>query len=472
MAEKETKEVVIIGAGPGGYAAAFHAADLGLKVTLIDPEVNPGGVCLYRGCIPSKALLHLAKVKQDAMEAGKWGVTFEEPDINAEKVAEWKNNIVKKLTDGLGQLSKGKGITYIRGKATFESEKALNIEDNEGDNSSLEFKNAIIATGSSVVSLPGVDIDHSVVIDSTDALELKEIPGSMLVIGGGYIGLEMGSVYAALGTKVSIAEMTPGYLPGADRDLVEVFEKENQNLFEDVYFKTSVEKVTVNDGKAKVTLKNEKGDQEKEFDRVLVAVGRKPDAEKLQPEKAGVETDERGFIIVDEKRKTTAENIYAIGDVTGEPMLAHKATHEGRVAVEVIAGEKGAAYDPKAIPAIVFTNPEIAWCGLTESQAKEEDIKFETVKFPWTASGRAATMGAKEGLTKLLIDPESKIILGGAVAGKNAGSLIPEIALAIEMAATAEDISLTIHPHPTLSETIMEAAELFLGSPTHITKKS
>lgn len=470
MAEKN-KKLVIIGAGPGGYAAAFHAADLGLEVTLIDPEVNPGGVCLYRGCIPSKALLHAAKVKQEAMEASNFGITFEEPKIDAKKILEWKNSVVKKLTDGLGQLSKGKNITYIQGKASFGSEKTVDIENANGDTSSLEFEHIIIATGSAVVSLPGVDIDHKVVIDSTDALDIKDIPNTMLIIGGGYIGLEIGSVYAHLGTKVSIAEMTPGYLPGADPELVKVFEAENQDLFDGVYFETSVDEVAVNNGKAKVTLKNKDEAQKKEFEKVMVAIGRKPDTEKLQLDKAGVETDDKGFIKVDQQRKTNIEHIYAIGDVTGEPMLAHKATHEGRIAVEVIAGKKGAAYDPKAIPAIVFTNPELAWCGLTVAQAEEEDIPYEAVKFPWSASGRAATLGVKKGLTKLLIDPETKIILGGAVAGKNAGALIPEIALAIEMAATAEDLSLTIHPHPTLSETVMEAAELFLGSPTHMAAK-
>ncbi|MEX2592650.1 MAG: dihydrolipoyl dehydrogenase [Anditalea sp.] len=468
MTKTDNKEIVIIGAGPGGYAAAFRAADLGLKVTLIDPEANPGGVCLYRGCIPSKTFLHVIKVKQETAKAGQWGVQFKEPKVDVARINDWKNKVVNKLTKGLGQLSKGRNIDYIRGMAQFVSEKKIEVEKKEGEKITIEFQKAIIATGSTATALPNIKFDHEVIIDSTDALELKEIPQNMLVIGGGYIGLELGSVYASLGCKVSIAEMTSGFLPGTDRDLIAVFEKENEALFEALYFETKVEKVSVEKGKAKVSLKNGEGKLEKEFEKVLVAVGRKPNSASLHMEKANIKIDENGFIIVDHKRKTSAENIYAIGDMTGEPLLAHKATHEGRIAAEVIAGEAGAAYDPKAIPGIVFTNPEIAWCGLTEKQAEEKGRKIKVVKFPWTASGRAASAGTSNGLTKLIIDPETGRILGGGVAGKNAGVLIPQISLAIEMAATAKDIVLTIHPHPTLSETIMEAAELFSGSATHL----
>ncbi|AKD05327.1 dihydrolipoyl dehydrogenase [Pontibacter korlensis] len=468
MASKEKRQVVVIGAGPGGYAAAFRAADLGLKVTLIDPEVNPGGVCLYRGCIPSKALLHVAKVKQEAVKAAALGVQFEDPKIEPQKIFEWKNEVVKKMTQGLGELADVRKIEYIQGKAVFTSEKELEVLENEGKKYTLEFESAIIATGSLVAELPGVKVDHNLVIDSSDALDITEIPENMLVIGGGYIGLEMGSVYAALGSSVSIVEMTPGFLPGADRDLVEVFQEENEDLFENLYFETIVEKVTEENGKAKVGLKNSEGVQEKEYDKVLLAVGRKPNSAHLNLDKAGVETNEKGFVKVDEKRQTSTANIYAIGDLTSQPMLAHKAHHEGRIAAEVIAGEKGAAYDPKVIPAIVFTNPEIAWCGLTETQAKEKGREVKVATFPWTSSGKAASMGTRKGLTKLIFDPDTQRILGGGVAGKSAGSLIPEIALAIEMAATAHDVSLTIHPHPTLSETTMEAAESFLGSPTHL----
>lgn len=468
MAKKDRKELVIIGAGPGGYAAAFHAADLGIKVTLIDPEVNPGGVCLYRGCIPSKALLHLAKTKEEAMQASKWGMKFEEPKIDIKKVASWKEKVVKKLTEGLGQLSKARNIEYIQGKAKFTGKNELVVTDNKGKKSDLSFEKVIIATGSSAVGLPELEIDHEKIWDATDALELKEIPKKVLVVGGGYIGLELGSVYAALGTKVSIAEMTPGFLPGTDRDLVKVFEKNES--FKDIFFETKVEKVKITKKGVKVSLKGKKEEQSKKFDCVLVAVGRKPNTQNLDLEKLGISADEKGFLEVDDKRQTKLKHVFAIGDITGEPMLAHKASHEGRIAAEVIAGKKGAAYDPKVIPAIVFTNPELAWCGLTEEEAKEKDKNVKVVKFPWSASGRAVSIGENTGLTKLLIDKETEVILGGAVAGKNAGSLIPEIALAIEMGSTASDLSLTIHPHPTLSETIMESAELFYGGATHYKK--
>ena len=468
MAKKDKKELVIIGAGPGGYAAAFHAADLGIKVTLIDPEVNPGGVCLYRGCIPSKALLHLAKTKEEAMQASKWGMKFEEPKIDIKKVASWKEKVVKKLTEGLGQLSKARNIEYIQGKAKFTGKNELEVTDNKGKTSVLSFEKVIIATGSSAVGLPELEIDHEKIWDATDALELKELPKKMLVVGGGYIGLELGSVYAALGTKVSIAEMTPGFLPGADRDLVKVFEK--SEAFKNVFFETKVEKVKITKKGVKVSLKGKKEEQTKKFDCVLVAVGRKPNTQNLGLENLGIAANEKGFLEVDDRRRTKLEHVFAIGDITGEPMLAHKASHEGRIAAEVIAGKKGAAYDPKVIPAIVFTNPELAWCGLTEEEAKEKDKNVKVVKFPWSASGRAVAIGENTGLTKLLIDKETEVILGGAVAGKNAGSLIPEIALAIEMGSTASDLSLTIHPHPTLSETIMESAELFYGGATHYNK--
>ena len=468
MAKKDKKELVIIGAGPGGYAAAFHAADLGIKLTLIDPEVNPGGVCLYRGCIPSKALLHLAKTKEEAMQASKWGMKFEEPKIDIKKIASWKEKVVKKLTEGLGQLSKARNIEYIQGKAKFTGKNELEVSDNKGKTSDLSFEKVIIATGSSAVGLPELEIDHEKIWDATDALELKEIPKKMLVVGGGYIGLELGSVYAALGTKVSIAEMTPGFLPGADRDLVEIFEK--SEAFKNVFFETKVEKVKITKKGVKVSLKGKKEEQSKKFDCVLVAVGRKPNTQNLGLKALGIAANEKGFLEVDDRRRTKLEHVFAIGDITGEPMLAHKASHEGRIAAEVIAGKKGAAYDPKVIPAIVFTNPELAWCGLTEEEAKEKNKNVKVVKFPWSASGRAVAIGENTGLTKLLIDKETEVILGGAVAGKNAGSLIPEIALAIEMGSTASDLSLTIHPHPTLSETIMESAELFYGGATHYKK--
>ncbi|WP_121666541.1 dihydrolipoyl dehydrogenase [Mesonia aquimarina] len=465
MADKK-KELVILGAGPGGYAAAFHAADLGLEVTLIDPEVNPGGVCLYRGCIPSKALLHLAKTKEEALNAAEWGLKFEEPIIELKKIKKWKDKVIQKLTNGLGELSKSRKIEYFQGKAKFIDENKIEITTKDKETSTLSFKNAIIATGSSAVSLSNIKIDHKKVWDSTDALQLKEIPKKLLVIGGGYIGLELGSVYAALGSKVSVAEMTSGFLPGTDKDLVNVFEEKHP--FKEVFFDTKVEHVKVNKQSISVSLKGKDKEQTKKFDAVLVAVGRTPNTKDLGLENINISPNEKGFLEVNSQRKTTSENIYAIGDITGEPLLAHKATHEGRVAVEAIANKKGAGYDPKVIPGVVFTHPEIAWCGLTETQAKGKNKKVKIVKFPWSASGRAMAIGENSGITKLLIDPESEVILGGGVAGKDAGSLIPEIGLAIEMGTTASDLSLTIHPHPTLSETIMESAELFFGNATHL----
>ncbi|HZJ35430.1 MAG TPA: dihydrolipoyl dehydrogenase [Gillisia sp.] len=471
MPEDKKKELIVIGAGPGGYAAAFRAADLGLKVSLIDPEANPGGVCLYRGCIPSKALLQLVKIKQDAAKAAGRGMKFQEPEIDLKKIGEWKDGVVKKLTQGLGELSKARNVEYIRGKAKFKSPNEVEVTAEEGDTYTLQFENAIIATGSRPLSLPDMEFDGKQIISSSEALELIDIPDKMLIVGGGYIGLELGSVYAAFGSKVSMAEMTPGFLPGADRDLVEVFEKENPDLFEEVWFETEVTKASKKKDKVKVILKTKEGEKEKEFDKIMIAIGREPETEFLGLENAEVETDDKGFIKVDAKRQTSSSNIYAIGDLTGEPMLAHKATHEGRVSAEVLAGEKGAAYDARSVPGIVFTNPEIAWCGLTETEAEEKGTDIRILKFPWSASGRAVSLGAENGFTKLIVHPETGILLGGGVAGKNAGILIPEISLAIEMGASAEDIALSIHPHPTLSETIMEAAELFSSSPTHIFKK-
>lgn len=462
-------ELVVIGAGPGGYAAAFRAADLGLNVTLIDPEENPGGVCLYRGCIPSKALLHLAKIKQDALNATDFGLEFDAPKIDLKKMRSWKESVVKKLTGGVGQLTQSRKINYIQGKARFKSAHKLEVKNSGDQTSELEFEKAIVATGSVPGSLPNIEIDHDKILDSTDALALKELPDSLLVIGGGYIGLEMGSVYANLGSRVSIAEMTDGLLPGTDRDLVKVFEKNHD--FEELYFNTKVANIKSKKNKISVKLTGERDSRDRTFDKILLAVGRTPNHEDLNLDKAGIQPNQKGFIGVNAQRQSQVDHIYAIGDLTGDPLLAHKASHEGRVAAEAIAGEKGAGYDPKAIPAIVFTNPEMAWCGLTETQAEEEDVEVKAVKFPWSASGRAAAIGEKSGLTKLLIDPKTERIRGGAVAGKNAGNLIPEITLAIEMGSTAEDLELTVHSHPTLSETIMESAELFYGSPTHLKGK-
>lgn len=462
----DRKEVAVIGAGPGGYAAAFMAADLGLNVTLIDPEVNPGGVCLYYGCIPSKALLHVAGLINESAEAKNWGVTFTKPKVNLDKLRSWKNDVVSKLTGGLGQLSKQRKLSYIKGTATFVDNKTLEITSGKKKNRQ-QFDNIILATGSRPATIPIAKKFTARIMDSTRSLALKDIPKKLLVIGGGYIGLEMGTIYASLGSKVTVVEMTDGLLPGADRDLVKVLSKRVDGLFENIMLETKVTdlKEQKNGVKAEFEGKNAKG-AHKLYDRVLLAVGRTPNSADLGLENTKVKVNDRGFVEVDEQRRTDEDTIFAIGDITGEPMLAHKATHEGRVAASVIAG-KTAAYEPKAIPAIVFTDPEIAWCGMTEAEAKKEDRKIEVARFPWAASGRAASLGQNDGTTKLIIDPETDRVLGMGIAGHGAGELIAEGVLAIEMAATAEDIGLSIHPHPTLSETIMETADLLYGLSTH-----
>ncbi len=471
MAKNEKKEVVVIGAGPGGYAAAFMAADLGLHTTLIDPEAQPGGVCLYRGCIPSKALLHVAKLKREALEADAFGLDFSRPEIDLDKIRSWKNEVVEKLTGGLKQLSKRRKIKYIRGMAAFKDAHTLEVEKHDGEKEELSFQHAILATGSRPMSLPGINTGSGRILFSDDALDIESIPETLLIVGGGYIGLEMGTVYAALGAKVSIVEMMQGFLPGTDRDLVKVFAKGNEELFEEQWFETTVTDIEHSDEQVRVTFENPEGEQkERTFDKVLLAVGRKPLTGNIGLDHTGVTLDDKGFVKVNAQRQTEEPSIYAIGDITGEPLLAHKATHEGRVAAEAIAGKK-TAYEPRAIPAVVYTDPEIAWCGLTETQAEEEGKQVKITRFRWSASGRAATIGRSAGLTKLIIDPGSDRILGVGIAGKQAGDLISEAVLAVEMAALASDLSLTIHPHPTLSETLMEAAEAYYGYPTHIFKR-
>lgn len=471
MAKDKKHELVIIGAGPGGYRAAFMAADLGLNVTLIDPEANPGGVCLYRGCIPTKALLHLAEIRKDAEEAEDMGMKFTPPEIDIKKVIEWKDKVVKKLTGGLGQLNKARKINYIRGMAKFISENEVEVEKDEGGKEKIQFENAIISTGAKPVSLPGIDISKERILDSEKALELKTIPKKLLVIGGGYIGLEMATIYKAMGSKVSVAELTPDFMPGSDSDLIAEYKKMSKGTFDNVWLETKVEEIQHKKNNCHVKLKPKEGDSfEEDFDYVLVAVGQKPNSESAGLENASVETTEKGFIKINEKQQTSTPHIYAIGDVAGPPMLAHKASYEGRVAAEVIAGKK-AVNDARAIPAVVYTNPEIATCGITEQQAKEKGIPYKALKFPWGASGRAAAMNENKGFTKLLVNTETERILGAGIVGKHAGSLIPELVLAIEMGATAEDLALSIHPHPTLSETIMEAAEVLYGHPTHIYSK-
>jgi dihydrolipoamide dehydrogenase len=462
--------IAVVGGGPGGYAAAFLAADLGMQVTLIDPEANPGGVCLYRGCIPSKALLHVAKLIEESQQAKNWGIEFPKPQIDLARLRTWKEGVVKKLTGGLGQLSKQRKVEYIQGQAAFENSTTLRISKNDGSETTLSFNRIILATGSRPAIIPKFKLNSPRVMDSTGALGLEDIPGSLLVIGGGYIGLELGSVYAALGTRVTVVEMLPGLLPGADRDLVVPLHKRLEKMFETILLNTTVASLK-EDGEGirasfeGANLKDE--NREKVFDRVLVSVGRKPNSEIPGLDKTQVQVNSRGFIEVNKQLQTADPNIYAIGDVVGEPMLAHKASHEGRTAVEAIAGHK-VAFEPNAIPAVVFTDPEVAWCGLTETQAEKEKCEIKVAKFPWGASGRAVTIDRPEGMTKLIIDPQTERVLGVGIVGAGAGEMIAEGVLAIEMAALATDIAMTIHPHPTLSETVMESAEVFFGTSTHV----
>lgn len=460
--------LAVIGGGPGGYAAAFLAADLGMDVTLIDPAENPGGVCLYRGCIPSKALLHVAKLLAETQDASRWGIRYAKPQIDLEQLREWKESVVQRLTGGLGQLSRQRKIQHIRGRAVFQDRGTLEITLNNGEKQSLVFDYAILATGSRPAQVPGLSLDSPAVINSTGALQLPDIPRSLLVIGGGYIGLEMGTVYAALGSEVTVIEMMPGLLPGADRDLVKYVHKRLEQKFAGIWLNSRVKTLSHSRAGVKVTFEDaEQKVSEKVFEKVLIAVGRKPNSEGIGLENTAVEVDRRGFVKVDAQRRTAEPRIYAIGDVVGEPMLAHKASHEGRTAVEAIAGHK-VAFEPRAIPAVVFTDPELAWTGLTETEAKAQNRQIEVVRFPWAASGRALTMDRPDGLTKMIIDPETERVLGVGIVGSGAGELIGEATLAIEMAATATDIKLTIHPHPTLSETIMESAEMFFGQSTHV----
>ena len=468
--------LAVIGAGPGGYAAAFLAADLGMSegsfgdVTLIDRDKNPGGVCLYRGCIPSKALLHVAKLLNETEEAKNWGIEFGKPKIDLDKLRDWKNKVVDKLTSGVGTVAKFRKVNYVHGTATFKNSKTLIIERTDNKKEELEFDKIIIATGSRIASIPSLDIKSKRLLNSTTALDLPAIPKSLLVIGGGYIGLELGSVYQALGSKVSVIEMLDGLLPGADRDLVSHLAKRLKEKFDKIMLNSKVIELTeVNDG-LKVKIENKEGKLiEETYEYVLMSVGRKPDTSGLGLENTKVKVDDRGWIKVNEQLKTDDPDIYAIGDIIGEPMLAHKASHEGRVAVEAIAGHK-VAFEPKAIPAVVFTDPEIAWAGLTELQAKEKNMDVEVAKFPWAASGRAVTLDRSDGVTKLIVDNQTHRILGVGICGPGAGELIAEGVLAIEMAANVTDLKLTIHPHPTLSETLMEAAEVFFGQSTHMYK--
>jgi dihydrolipoamide dehydrogenase len=468
MTDTPNLHIAVVGGGPGGYAAAFLAADLGMKVTLIDPETNPGGVCLYRGCIPSKALLHVAKLIEESEQAKNWGIDFAEPKIDLARLRSWKESVVKKLTGGLGQLSKQRSVQYVQGRAAFENSNTLRISETDGADQTASFDRIILATGSRPAIVPSLKLDSPRMMDSTGALNLEDVPGSLLVVGGGYIGLELGSVYAALGTRVTVVEMLPGLLPGADRDLVLPLHKRLDKMFETILLNTTVASVKLESNGIHATFEGaDVKEREKVFDRVLVSVGRKPNSEIPGLEKTQVQVGPKGFIQVNPQLQTSDPSIYAIGDVVGEPMLAHKASHEGRTAVEAIAGHK-VAFEPNAIPAVVFTDPEVAWCGLTETQAQKENREIKVAKFPWAASGRAITLDRPDGMTKLLIDPKTERVLGVGIVGAGAGELIAEGVLAIEMGALARDVALTIHPHPTLSETLMESAEVFFGTSTHV----
>jgi dihydrolipoyl dehydrogenase len=468
-------QLVVIGAGPGGYAAAFYAADRGMQVTLVDPEKNPGGVCVYRGCIPSKALLHVADVIAESAHAADFGVTFEKPKVDLDKLREFKNKVVGQLTAGAGQVRNLRKIQHLQGMASFRDARTLDVDLVDGRKETLTFQSCIIATGSRPTTIPGLSIDSPRLMDSTGALDLPDVPGSLLVVGGGYIGLELGTVYAALGSKVTVVEMTGGLLPGADRDLVNILAKRVTAICEAVWLNTKVTRIGKDTKDAKdakepllVSFEGEGFTGDKAFDRVLVSIGRRPNSQVPGLDRLKVQIDKRGFIVVDESRQTGEPGIYAIGDVAGEPMLAHKAAHEGRAAVDAIAGDRNVAFEPAAIPAVVFTDPEIAWAGLTETEAEKKGIKVAVARFPWGASGRAISIGRTDGVTKLVIDPQSERVLGVGICGPGAGELIAEGVHAIEMGATARDLAMTIHPHPTLSETVMEAAEVFYGHATHV----
>jgi dihydrolipoamide dehydrogenase len=471
MSEKsDSTQLAVIGGGPGGYAAAFLAADLGMKVALIDEEVNPGGVCLYRGCIPSKALLHAARVLTESREAAHFGIQFQPPQIDINRLRAWKQEVVSKMTGGLGQLSRQRKVEYIQGRASLVDAGTLSIASGSPGGPSerrVSFEHAILATGSFPAMLPGLPKSDRI-LDSTSALDISSVPKTLLVVGGGYIGLELGTVYSALGSEVSVVEMLDGLLPGADRDLVLPLAKRVEKIFHKIMLSTKVAGMKEEKDGIRVKFEGSNAPEgEQVYEKVLISVGRKPNSAIPGLEKTRVEKDAKGFIKIDPQRRTAEPSIYAIGDVAGEPMLAHKATHEGRTAVEAIHGKK-VAFEPRAIPAVVFTDPEVAWCGLTETQAAQENRPVRVARFPWGASGRATTLDRNDGVTKLVIDPETEQVLGVGITGVGAGELIAEGVLAVEMSALAADVALSIHPHPTLSETVMGAAEVFYGQATDI----
>ena len=463
---KKTR-IAVVGAGPGGYVAAFKAADLGMDLTLIDPDANPGGTCLYRGCIPSKALLHVARLLNEAREAENWGVRFSRPRIDLDQLNAWKDRVVGKMAGGLTQLVEARGIHFVQGSARFLGPGRLRVDRSSGSVEDLAMDYGILATGSRPAAVPPLAIDNDRVLDSTGALALNHIPRTMLVVGGGIVGLELGTVYAALGTRVTVVEMLPDLIPAADRDLVRPLASRLKTAFERILLNTRVVAAREDEEGISVSFEDTAGKaSEAAFEKVLVAAGRTPNSEDLGLENTRVQVDRHGYIQVDAQRRSAEPNIFAIGDVIGSG-LAHTASHEGALAVEVIAGRR-AAFEPNAIPNVVYTDPEVAWCGLTETEARAEGRPVKVVRFPWAASGRATTLDRNDGLTKLVIDPDTERILGVGIAGVGAGELIAEGVLAVEMAALASDLKMSIHPHPTLSETAMEAAELFYGAGTHL----
>jgi dihydrolipoamide dehydrogenase len=472
QAADEHHDLVVLGAGPGGYTAAFRAADLGLKVLLVERYPSLGGVCLNVGCIPSKALLHTAAIIQETQEMAAHGVTFGKPEIDIDKLRGFKEGVIGKLTGGLAGLAKQRKVTVAHGVARFQGSHLIAVDSHDSETSTqstklVSFDQAIIAAGSQSIRIPGFPYDDKRLMDSTGALELADIPKRLLVIGGGIIGLEMGCVYAGIGSRVTVVELSDGLMPGCDRDLVRPLEKRLKGEFENIFTGSKVTAMSVVDDGLSVSFDGGKAPSSDTFDRVLLAVGRSPNGREIDADKAGVTVDERGFIAVDSQQRTNVAHIYAIGDIVGQPMLAHKATHEGKVAAENAAGHKS-YFDAKTIPSVAYTDPEVAWMGLTETAAKEQGISYEKGAFPWAASGRSLSMGRSEGLTKVLYDPETKRILGAGIVGPNAGELIAEAVLALEMGADIEDLALTVHPHPTLSETLNFAAEVAEGTVTDI----
>ena len=467
MLKSEQVEIVVIGAGPGGYAAAFRAADLGKKVVLVDRDPELGGVCLNRGCIPSKALLHISKAIGETSHLAKLGVSYNDPTIDINRVREHKNGIVKKLNNGIAQMAAGRKVKTIQGAASFLSNNRIQIKTGAASRT-VEFDKCIIAAGSTSSMIPGVPKNHPSLLTSKTALELESIPERLLVVGGGVIGLELGQVYAALGAAVSVVEFLPNLIPEADTDLVKPLHQKLKKQFESIFLSSKVSSIKPEkDSRLKVVIENKKGKTTDSYDKVLIAVGRKPNSHLLNLKVTDIEIDDKGFIKVDMYQRTTAKNIFAIGDISGNPMLAHKATHEGKVAAEVASGHPS-AMDVRAIPSVVYTDPEVAWAGLTETNAKKNKIEYEKGEFPWAASGRAIAIGARQGKTKLLFDPETKQILGIGIVGPSAGDIISEGVLAIEMGADSMDIGLSVHPHPTLGETIGLAAEAFEGTITDL----